>query len=395
MAHNRGSSNDSIGDDCFHDLGCASSVIGDWIEYLRRGIRAEDVVSAEMLDIIEKEMLLVAPHMRIPSEALVRRVDGTLRTCEDTINRLPRYSFPKRLEPAFDREQKDAAKVWENPRSRAPSTKPMLDRSVRFAQPRGPLVNAVQQHRQPAADPRTPGPGLHLGIDSLYHIGVEPSSYGHNRPGTQGVPRNQYAAPLQYPHAAQSAQWAPATQPVSQLPPNRSPARTPTHDSVSSVPPSREDEQPKFDYYAALDLLIRNRGWIYNSILEHPDSRLRPPVPNNPGSSGDVRPSGQTNQGGGGRANTWSTLIRSNSTVKKGERNSGYTSALAQAFHKFKPSSRSSRVSSVNPRTGPSTNSRPGTAPVQSMKADTTFGALFDDRDIVSRVEYLGQESHG
>jgi hypothetical protein len=163
--------------------------------------------------------------------------------------------------------------------------------------------------------------------------------------------------------------------------------RTPTRDSASTLPPPQEEKQPKFDYYDALNLLITGRGWVYNSSLEYPDSRLKPPVsynPYNPGSSKDTRPSTQTKETSG-RASTWSTLTRTTS-VKKGEKTSGYSSALAQAFHRFKPSSKSSIASNTNPRVASVSNSRPGVAPVQSMKPDTTFGALFDDRDIVSPV---------
>lgn len=374
MAHKRSSSNDNIGDDCFHDLGRASFVIGDWIEYLKRGIRAEDLVSGQILDIIKDEMLLVQPHERISSEDLARRVDGTLRSCEDAISKLPRYTFPRHLEPAFDLEQKIAAQVWENPQSRAPSAKPMLDRSVRFAQPRGPLMDHAQPHGQPAADPRTSGPSLNLPTDPAFY--TDALHYGVQ---SQFASQHPYIPPAQYPHPAQSAQTA--QWPAATKPPNRSPVRTPTRDSASTIAVPPEEKQPKFDYYDALNLLITGRGWVYSSSLEYPDSRVKPPIPTNPGTSKDTRPSSQYKEAGG-RASTWSTLTRTTS-VKKGEKNSGYSSALAQAFHKFKPSSKSSKVSNANSRVASSSNSRPGVAPVQSMKPDTTFGALFDDRDIV------------
>lgn len=367
MAHKRSSSNDNIGDDCFHELGHASYVIGDWIEYLKRGIRAEDRVTGQILDIIKDEMLLVEPHKRIASEALARTVDATLRSCEDAIKTLPRYRFPKHLEPAFDLEQKIAAQVWENPQSRAPSAKPMLDRSVRFVQPRGPLVDQPQPRGLPAGDPRRSGPSLNLPTVPTFYTDAP-----HYDVQSQFPPHNQYIPPAQYSASA-------VTQP-----PNRSPARTPTRDSGSTLPPSQEEKQPKFDYYDALHLLISGRGWVYSSRLENPDSRLKPPIPSNPGSSKDVRPSSQAKETGG-RASTWSTLTRTPS-VKKGERTSGYSSALAQAFHKFKPSSKGGRTTNADLRMASASNPRPGAAPVQSMKPDTTFGALFDDRDIVSAL---------
>jgi hypothetical protein len=382
MAHKRGSSNDNMGDDCFHDLGHASSVIGDWIEYLRCGIRAQDLVSGHILDIIEKEMLLVLPHDRISSAGLVRLVDDTLRTCEDAISRLPRYTFPVRLEPAIDLEQKNAAKVWENPQSRAPSAKPMLDRSIRFAQARGPLMDDVQPHGQGAVDPGTSRPSLHPPTGPVYVSGTDVMNQFHNSHMVRAASKI---------HDTAHAQWATPGRPVSQ-PPNHSPVRTPARDSISTLPPFQEDKQPKFDYYDALDLLIRGRGWVYSSLLEYPESRVKPPPPptppSNPGSFRDVRSASQPNQGGG-RAITWSTLTRTNSTIKKSEKTSGYSSALAQAFHKFKPSSKSSKVSNVNARAASASNSRPAAAPVQSLKADTNFSALFEDRDIVSLTLYL------
>lgn len=368
-AHRRSSSDDKLGDgdDCFHHLGLNSYVVGDWIAYLRHGIRADDVVSAHILDIIEKEMLIVEPHQRIGSETLARHISGTLRSCEDKLKALPRYTFPLHFAPAFDEEQDIAAKDSEDPQLRKSSAKLMLNRSVRFAQARGPLMDQPFGHS--VAGPRTSGS----------HLATDPAQYNFQ---SQHTPQDQYIY-AQYSQQAQSGQRSSA---VVAKPPNRSPVRTPTRNSADTIPPLQKEKKPKFDYYDALYMLVSNRSWIYSSVLES-ESRLKPRAVDDSRPTKDVRPHGQPKEKPA-RASTFS-LMRTTS-MKKGEQPSPYTSGVSQAFHTiFGRSGKTSKTSGGNITAASIPRARPGAEPVQSMPRNKSFGDLFTGRDIVSIYLHL------
>lgn len=386
MAHKRDSSSDlDNGDDCFHVSGHESFVIGEWIEYLQRSIRSEDFVTAHILNIIKVEMLLLSPHNRIASVVLARRFDGALRMCEDAIANLPRYSFPPMFEPAFEREQEEAAKVWENPQMK-PSVKPMLNRSVRFVQPRGPLVGEVNGTWAP--NPRVSGSHLNLPTAQSYHSQV--TQYTPQPQYTQPTQSTQYGAPAPYNSPTQytSAQWSSAAVASTVsigTQPSRSPVRTPTRDSTHTIPrATQEEKQRVFGYYAALDLLITRR-WVYNSTLEHPDaSRQKPQAPN------DARDSkGRYNVGPGlnpndpiGKANTWGIGIGRSNSMRREQNRNGYASALSQVYHRFKTTNKT-KATKKDTRGPSASNPRLAAENIQTMQPDTDFGALFNDRDIV------------
>ena len=372
-AHRRNSSNDNRGDDCFHQLGHVSFVTGDWIERLKHAIRSEDRVSGEILDIIKDQMLLVEPHRRKDSEALGRLFKSTLQSCEDNLKALPKYTLPGHFQPAFEEEQESAAKDWEDPQSRAPSAKLMLSRSVRFPQPGKKLLD--QPVGQPYANPRTSGSHLRVAIGRALQI----DTHHH---GVQPLYHNQHLTPDNDNDGAQSSYWASTTaSPASPLS-NRSPVLTPTRGSASTFPPPQEERQLKFDYYDALDLLIGNRGWVYSSLLELPGSCVNPPDRNDVRPLRDDGPSNKTEETSE-KASAWSKFT-SNASIKKGEKKSGYSSAIAQAFHSITRSKRNSRAKTSTPRLATIPGNRPSAGPVQALPRDRPFGDLFNDRDIVS-----------
>lgn len=356
MAHRRPSSNENAGDDCFHDSGRLSFVVGDWIDHLQHSIRQEDQFSSQMLDIIRDEMLLERPHDRIDSKTLTRRVDSYLRAWESCMDQLPRYTFPEHLGQAFELEQKNAARDWEDPQSRSSSVAKMLDRSARFTQPRGPLMG--HGHGFLPGNPRTSGQRLNIAQTPVAHT-LAP----RYMPAVQNL----------------QAQWSTAAVPT---PPAGSALGIVPRDLGGHLQlPPLEEKQPTFDYYAALDFLTTKRGWVYSSVLEHRE-RLKPQSPGPVFTNKGLAPPANDTPT---RASTWS-LSRTLS-VRKGEHRNGYASALSDAWHNLKSASKPKKGDKGDSRG--QTGSNGGQTPANTsrrVQPDTTFGDLFSERDIVRAV---------
>jgi hypothetical protein len=364
MAHRRPGSNVNSGDDCFHHGEHMSLVVVNWIELLKRSIRQEDHISFFMLHIIKKEMLLEQPHNRADSEKLSLWVGDALSFCERRIRKLG-YSLPALLGRAFDLEQKNAANDWEGSQSESAATK-MLDRSARFTRPRRSLENHDCGFM--SGNPRTSDPRLDIAHSPILHS-LTPRY-------TSPVPDIQ------------------AQRPTAAVP------TSPAGSALGIVPrdfggylhlPLLEEKQPTFDYYAALDFLITKRGWVYRSVLEHPESSRKPPSPGPVINNKSLAPPAKDTTT---RAGNW--LSRTPS-VRKGDHRNGYASAASELWHKFKSRSKSKtskKRDSVGQTgsDGQQTHADPlRTVPpdATTVPPDATFGALFSERDIVREPIYL------
>jgi hypothetical protein len=320
MSGNEDFTDEPYGSAAFHDNGALSSAVYDWHDYLLRSLRSGDCISGRILTIAQRKLLLADPHERTPSEDLVRLVERALQDCEKEMSKLPKYDFPGYFDIAFAWESKAAAQGWQDSSAGGRSIRAF--RSVRFAQPRGPFREGEANH----------------GSLSLPH-----------RP-------------------ARSDEQVQTVTPMVTVAESTPAAKRASLSSITTSQHEPSQAEPIFGYYNALHLLLQ-RGWTYSSRLGR-DTRPRTPEPPGDGSV---------------KSRTWGIgLGRKSSTFRIPEDKTQigpYSSALSQAWHKFRPQKGTHK--------SPHASAESGAHGVVQMQTQDVYGELFTDRDIVSHIFQL------